>query len=128
MALPSRELQSQFASGRRKDRRFQFQKCCIGSLPSLLEQIFGFDPAPYLIVTLFLHAASMLVPFKMPFLIRSLTKSPVAIGMVNVALLLAWLWPFAAPIVAASFFVTYLSSFFAGTFRWLRTADSDGLP
>ncbi len=93
----------------------------------LLEQIFGFDPTPYLIVTFILHAASMLVPFRLSYLIRSLTKSALAIGMVNVALLLAWLSPFAAPIVAASFFVTYLASFFAGTFRWLRKADSDGL-
>ena len=93
----------------------------------LLKQIFLCDPTPYLIVIFILHAVSMHVPFKMPFLIRSLTKSPVAIGMVNVALLLAWLWHFAAPIVAASFFVTYLASFFAGTFRWLRKADSDGL-
>ena len=71
----------------------------------LLEPIFHFDPTPYWIVIFILHAVSMHVPFKMPFLIRSLTKSPVAIGMVNVALLLAWLLPFAAPIVAASFFV-----------------------
>ncbi len=92
----------------------------------LLEQIFGFDPTPYLIVTFILHAASMLVPFKMPYLIRNLTKSAIAIGMVNVALLLAWLLPYATPIVAASFVVTYLASFAAGGFRWLRTAGANG--
>ncbi len=90
----------------------------------LLEQIFGFDPTPYLIVTFVLHAVSMLVPFKMPYLIRSLTKSATAIGMVNVALLLAWLLPYSAPIIAASFAVTYLYSFSTGAFRWLRTADA----
>lgn len=92
----------------------------------LLEQIFGFDPTPYLIVTFVLHAVSMLAPFKMPYLIRSLTKSATAIGAVNVALLLAWLVPYAAPIIAALFVVTYLFSFSAGAYRWLRTANADG--
>ncbi len=90
----------------------------------LVAQIFGFDPTPYLIVTFVLHAVSMLVPFKMPYLIRSLTKSAVAIGMVNIALLVAWLLPYTAPVVAAAFGVTYLASFATGGFRWLREADA----
>jgi phosphatidylserine synthase len=89
----------------------------------LLEQVFEFDPTPYLIVTFILHAASMLVPFKMPYLIRSLAKSATAISMVNVALLVAWLLPYMTLIVATPFVVTYLSSFTAGAVRWLRTAD-----
>ena len=90
----------------------------------LVAQIFEFDPTPYLIVTWFLHAVSMLVPFQMPYLIRSLTMSAVAIGMVNVPLLVAWLLPYAAPGVAASFVVTYLASFAAGGLRWLQIADA----
>ncbi len=90
----------------------------------LVAQMFGFDPTPYLIVAFVLHAVSMLVPFKMPYLIRSLTKSAVAIGMVNVALLVAWLLPRAAPVVAASFVVTYLASFAVGGIRWLRAANA----
>ena len=90
----------------------------------LVAQICGFDPTPYLIATCLLHSVSMIVPFRMPWLIRSLTKSPVAIGMVNVALLVAWILPYAAPVVAASFVVTYLVSFAAGGFRWLRKADA----
>ena len=90
----------------------------------LVAQIFAFDPTPYLIATCILHAVSMLVPFKMPYLIRSLTKSAFAIGMVNVALLVAWLLPYAAPVVAASFVLTYLASFAAGGIRWLRKADA----
>ena len=89
----------------------------------LVAQFFGFDPTPYLMVTFILHAVSMLVPFKMPYLIRSLTKSAVAIGMVNIALLVAWLWPHTAPVVAAAFGITYLASFAAGGFRWLREAN-----
>ena len=90
----------------------------------LVAQIFGFDPTPYLSATCILHAVSMLVPFKMSYLIRSLTKSAFAIGMVNVALLVAWLLPYAAPVVAASFVVTYLASFAAGGIRWLRKPDT----
>ena len=95
----------------------------------LMAQIFGFDPAPYLSATCILHAVSMLVPFKMPYLIRSLTTSAVAIGAVNVALLVAWLLPAVAPVVAVSFVATYLASFAAGGIRWRRKADaSSGLP
>jgi phosphatidylserine synthase len=90
----------------------------------LVAQIFGFDPTPYLIAMCILHTVSMLVPFKMPYLIRSLTRSAVAIGMVNIALLVAWLLPYAAPVVAMSFVVTYLASFAAGGVRWLRKADA----
>ena len=90
----------------------------------LVAQIFRFDPTSYLSATCILHAVSMLVPFKMPYLIRSLTKSGVAIGMVNVALFVAWLLPYAAPVVAALFVVTYLASFAAGGIRWLPQADA----
>ncbi len=87
-------------------------------------QIIGVDPTLYLIVTFMLHSVSMLVPFKMPFMIRSMAKSTVAIGMVNVALLVAWLLPDAAPVVAALFVATYLASFAAGGFRWLRETNT----
>jgi phosphatidylserine synthase len=90
----------------------------------LVAQIFAFDPTPYLSATCILHAVSMLVPFKMPFLIRRLAKSAVAIGAVNVALLVAWLLPSVAPVVAVSFVATYLASFAAGGIRWLRKADA----
>lgn len=89
----------------------------------LLEQIFEFDPMPYLILTFLLHAVSMLAPFRMPYLIRSLTKSATAIGMVNVALLAAWLIPYTTSFIAAAFGVTYLVSFATGAFRWPRKAD-----
>ncbi len=62
----------------------------------IVSQIFEFDPAPFLIAAFSMHAVTMLVPFRMPYLIRSLTKSAVAIGLVNVALVVAWLVPAAA--------------------------------
>ena len=90
----------------------------------LVAQIYEFDAKPYLIATFILHAVSMTVPFKMPYLIRSLTKSAVAIAMVNVALLVASLWPSAVPVVATAFVGTYLASFAAGGIRWLRKSDA----
>lgn len=89
----------------------------------ILAQNFGFDPIPYLIATFLLNSMSMVAPFKMPYLIRSLTKSATAVGMVNVALVLAWLVPYATPVVAALFVVAYLVSFAAGVFRWLQKKD-----
>ena len=44
----------------------------------------------------------MLLPYRMPGLIRSVTKSAFSIGLVNVALVVAWLTPAAAPFVAAA--------------------------
>lgn len=72
---------------------------------------FEFDAAPYLIAAFLLNAVSMLMPLKMPYLIRSMTKSATAIGFVNVALLVAWLVPLTAPAIAAAFIITYLYSF-----------------
>ncbi|MCK4276306.1 MAG: CDP-alcohol phosphatidyltransferase family protein, partial [Phycisphaerae bacterium] len=48
----------------------------------LLSQIFGFARAPLLIAAFVLHTVSMLVPYRMPWLIRSLTKSATAIALV----------------------------------------------
>lgn len=87
----------------------------------------SFLPAPYLAAIFAFHAVSMIVPFKMRFLIRGMTKSALAIGMVNIALLVAWLSPYAAPIVAASFFVTYLASFVVGGIRWKNQERQTGL-
>lgn len=77
----------------------------------ILAAYFGFNPAPYLIAAFLLNAVSMLMPFKMPYLIRTMTKSATAIGLVNVALLMAWFVPLTAPAIAAGFVVTYLYSF-----------------
>jgi phosphatidylserine synthase len=93
----------------------------------IVAEIFNFNPSPYLATIFAFHAVSMIVPFKMRFLIRGMTKSALAIGMVNIALLVAWLSPYAAPIVAASFFVTYLASFVVGGIRWKNQERQTGL-
>jgi len=86
----------------------------------LLSSIYEFNPAPVLIATFALHAASMLVPFRMPYLIRSLTKSATTVSLVNVALVVAWLVPDTTIVIAACFVLSYLFSFVWGCFQWLQ--------
>ena len=86
----------------------------------LLAQIFGFSPAPFLIVLFALHAVSMLLPYRMSYIIRCMTKSATAISLVNISLVIAWLVPYATPIIAACFFITYLYSLFVGGIGWLK--------
>jgi phosphatidylserine synthase len=85
----------------------------------MVSQLFEFDPTPLLIGSFLVHSLTMLVPFRMPYLIRSLTKSAMAIGLVNVALVVAWLLPNSAPFIAGAFISTYFLSFFTGAMRWL---------
>ena len=88
----------------------------------LAANYFEFAPAPILITVILLNSISMLSPFSMPYMIRSLAKSATAIGLVNVSLLMAWLVPFTTPIIAFCFFASYLYSFPAGGIQWLKRA------
>lgn len=92
----------------------------------LLSQIFDFTPAPLLIVTFVLHTVSLLAPYRMPWLIRSLTKSATAISLLNVLLVVAWLVPYATPLIAATFFVSYLLSFAWGGIWWIKGMKAEG--
>lgn len=88
----------------------------------LAAKYFEFIPVPALITVILLNSISMLAPFPMPYLIRSLTKSATAIGLVNISLLMAWLVPFTMPIIAFCFFASYLYSFTAGGAQWFKRA------
>ena len=77
----------------------------------LLTKLAGVAAAPFLTVAFVCHSVSMLVTYRMPLLVRSMTKSATAIGLLNVALIVAWLVPYAAPLIAAAFIFTYLYSF-----------------
>ncbi len=90
----------------------------------LLARVFNFDVAIALAAVFTLHAVSMLLPYRMPGLIRSATKSAFSIGLVNVALVVAWLAPYAAPVVAAGFGSTYLYGFVFGGFKWFKADKS----
>ena len=85
---------------------------------------FGFEPGGILALIFVTHAVSLVMPFRMPGLIRSLAKSVFAVALVNVSLLVAWLVPAATPIVAAAFGLTYIYGFLAGGLKWAsgRTA------
>ena len=75
----------------------------------------------YILIALFLiHSVSMLVPYPMPYLIIKRANSAVMVGLVNVALVAAWLVPMVTPVVVAAFIGTYLYAFIVGWVSWRR--------
>ena len=94
----------------------------------LVSQLFQFDPTPLLVVAFVIHSVTMLVPYRMPYLIRSLTKSATAIGLVNVSLAVAWLAPYSSPIIATAFVGTYFYSFLSGGIGWFTRVDAEASP
>lgn len=80
----------------------------------------GWDPMPFLMAAFALNAVSMHVPYAMPHLIRSRTKTPIGIALVNASLLLAWLVPVTAPVLALCYWLPYLYSLIGGGATWLR--------
>lgn len=90
----------------------------------LLTQTFDVAPTIYLVLLFLLHSASLVAPYKLPMLIRGMTKSATAVGLVNVALIAAWLIPAVTPFIAAAFIGTYLYSFVAGGRCWLKEREN----
>ncbi len=88
----------------------------------ILHEFIGFDVTPCLVAAYLLNSLSMLVPFAMPHLVRSKTKTATTILGVNVALAVTWFAPVTAPFMAAAFLGTYLYSFVVGGVGWLRRA------
>ncbi len=86
----------------------------------VVAQHFELDARPFINLAFVLNAISMQVPFPLRYSIRSLTTSPQAIGLVNVALGVAWLLPATALPIAACFAGTYLYSLAAGARSWTR--------
>ncbi len=76
----------------------------------LLAAMFDFNPALLLIVIFVVHTITMFIKYPMPYMIRSQAKTASAILLVNVSLITAWLIPFALPIIAGGFILTYLYS------------------
>jgi phosphatidylserine synthase len=77
----------------------------------LLADMFSFHPAWPLVAIFLLNTVSMHIPYPMPYMIRSLAKTVIAVGIVNILLISAWLFPYALPIIAGCFFSAYLYSF-----------------
>jgi phosphatidylserine synthase len=86
----------------------------------ILLNIFDFNISIVLAITFTLHTVSMLVPYPMPALIRSRTKTNRSIALLNASLVLAWLIPYTAPVIAAAFFTTYLYALIYGGIKWSR--------
>lgn len=86
----------------------------------LLAQVLDFEPGIFLLFLFLLHTVSMLVPYKMPGLIRGMAKSVMMVVLVNVTLVIAWLIPATSPFIAAAFGATYLYTFIRGGGRWLK--------
>jgi phosphatidylserine synthase len=86
----------------------------------LTADYFEFSPVPLLIAVFLLNAVSMLVPYPMRYMIRTLTTSATAIGLVNISLMVAFFVPFTAPVIAFCFFASYLYSFIAGGMERVR--------
>ncbi|MBL4885816.1 MAG: hypothetical protein JKY95_14955 [Planctomycetaceae bacterium] len=93
----------------------------------LLSNYYEFNPGTILIVTFILHAVSMLVPFRMPYLVRTLSKTATTVTLVNVAIVVAWLLPLTLPVIAGCFAGTYLYSFIVGGLSWLQQENPDAL-
>ena len=85
---------------------------------SVVASYFGLAVEPFLCVVFVLNSVSMQVPYSLVFSIRSLATSPAAIGLVNVALGIAWLFPVTALPIGACFVGTYLYSLVAGAISW----------
>ncbi|MEE8482283.1 MAG: hypothetical protein V3S12_02930, partial [Acidiferrobacterales bacterium] len=64
------------------------------------------------------------VPYKMSGLLRGQAHSVMAVAFVNIALLVAWLVPVVAPIVAVAFAATYLYAFVEGGSQWFRDRNT----
>jgi len=86
----------------------------------LLSATLGFDPDILLIIVLLLNTVSMSVPIKMTAMIRSQAKTVSLVVLVNLALIAAWLFPVAAPYIAAPFFLAYIYACIQGGTQWMK--------
>ncbi len=84
----------------------------------LLAGQFDFSPEYILMAVFLIHSVSMLVPHPMPHPIIKWAKSAVTLGLLNIALVAAWLVPIVTPIVTAAFVAAYMYSF-VFVFGWV---------
>ena len=94
----------------------------------LLAGQFDISPEYILIAVFLIHSVSMLVPYPMSHPIIDRAKSAVMLGLVNVALVAAWLVPITTPIVAAAFVAAYIYSVIVGSVGWRNRLAVKTLP
>ncbi len=94
----------------------------------LLAGQFDFSPEYILMAVFLVHSVSMLVPYPMHHPIIDRAKSATMLGLVNVALVAAWLVPILTPVVTAAFVAAYIYSFIARWVGWPRKLGAKTLP
>lgn len=90
----------------------------------LLARAYDFELAPALIIVFSANTLSLIAPIKLPYMIRSLARTPGAVILVNLAMLAAWLHPTTTVFIAALFFGSYILSFVTGAYGLLRHGDT----
>ena len=84
----------------------------------LLAGQFDFSPE-YILITVFLiHSISMVAPHPMPQPIIDRANTAVTLGLINAALLAAWLFPIVTLLVATAFLSAYLYGLIVGLVEW----------
>lgn len=86
----------------------------------LVTNLFGLEARQFLIVAFALHTVSMLMPQRLPWLLRSLTTTAGAVALLNVVLVLAWLASWTTLPIASAFVASYLLSLAVASATWLR--------
>lgn len=87
----------------------------------LVAKLLTVDATPFLVAAFGLHAISMLMPWRLPWLLRSLTTTAMSVAFLNFALAVAWLVPWTTIPIASAFVASYLCSLGGAAVAWLRT-------
>ena len=86
----------------------------------LLEGFFKIEIDSYLAFVFLIHSFSLLIPYKMPHMIRSRVNSFMGIFLVNFLLVMAWQFSITLPFITFAFVMTYLYSLFVEGINWIR--------
>lgn len=81
----------------------------------LLAGQFGFSPEYVLFAVFLINAVTMLLPYPLPHPIIDNANTATRLGLVNIALVVAWLIPVLTPVIAAAFFASYAYSVVVGS-------------
>ena len=84
----------------------------------LLAGQFNINPEYILISVFLIHSISMVLPYPMPHFIIDRARSPILLTLVNISLVVAWLLPITAPIIATVFLIAYINSLIVGSVGW----------
>jgi phosphatidylglycerophosphate synthase len=78
-------------------------------LALVAERVLGQDLTPVVTALFVAHAFTLVAPFPMPYLVRTLARTPGQIALVNASLVAAWLWPPALAAAIAAYGGSYVA-------------------